>query len=166
MSAVIVRPEEAGERDGILALVEAAFGRPDEARLVAKLHQDGDVVLSLVAERNGEARGHILFSRLFVETGARRFAAVALAPVSVVPSHQRQGIGRALIEDAHARLAESGEKLSVVLGDPAYYGRLGYTRDRAAGFASAYQSEALQAAAWGDAPETGRLVYPPAFAAL
>jgi putative acetyltransferase len=50
-----------------------------------------------------------------------------------------------------------------VLGDPAYYGRFGYSRARAAKFESEYQSEALQALAWGEAPETGRLVYASAF---
>lgn len=166
MSAVVVRPEETGERDAILQIVEAAFGQGDEAALVARLHDDGDVVLSLVAERNGDIRGHILFSRLYVEADGDRFAAVALAPVSVHPSHQGEGIGTALIEDAHARLQGAGERLSVVLGDPAYYGRFGYTRERATGFESAYQSDALQALAWEDAPATGTLVFPPAFAAL
>jgi putative acetyltransferase len=50
-----------------------------------------------------------------------------------------------------------------VLGDPAYYGRLGYSHERAAGFESEYQCDALQALAWGEAPEAGRLVYPSAF---
>ena len=51
----------------------------------------------------------------------------------------------------------------MVLGDPAYYGRFGYTHERAAKFESDYQCEALQALAWGDAPESGRLVYASAF---
>lgn len=166
MSAVIVRPEEAGEREEVLRIVEAGFGRPDEARLVARLHEAGDVVLSLVAERNGELRGHILFSRLFVENKEGRFAAVALAPVSVLPAYRGEGVGGALIEDGHTRLEEAGECLSVVLGDPAYYGRFGYSHERAAGFESTYQGPALQAFAWDDAPRTGRLVYPDAFSAL
>ena len=76
------------------------------------------------------------------------------------------GIGGALIHAAHARLKQAGETLAVVLGDPAYYGRFGYDRGRAAGFDSAWQGDALQALAWGDAPETGRLVYAPAFQSL
>ena len=51
----------------------------------------------------------------------------------------------------------------VVLGDPAYYSRFGYTHARAEKFESEYQSEALQALTWGDAPEAGRLVYASAF---
>ncbi|TIX97028.1 MAG: N-acetyltransferase, partial [Mesorhizobium sp.] len=57
----------------------------------------------------------------------------------------------------------AGEALAVVLGDPAYYGRFGYSHARAEKFESEYQGEALQALAWGEAPETGRLVYASAF---
>ena len=59
-----------------------------------------------------------------------------------------------------------GESLSVVLGDPAYYRRFGYDHDRAAGFESRWQGEALQAVAFDDAPQTGRLVWPRAFDAI
>ncbi|TIT06365.1 MAG: N-acetyltransferase, partial [Mesorhizobium sp.] len=109
---------------------------------------------------------HILFSRLFVQKGAKQFAAVALAPLAVEPSFHGTGIGGALIREAHVRLKEAGERLAVVLGDPSYYGRFGYTHARAEKFESEYQGEALQALAWGDAPEAGKLVYASAFTAL
>jgi putative acetyltransferase len=107
--------------------------------------------------------GHVLFSRLHVRNGAKKFAAVALAPLAVEPSFHGTGIGGALVREAHRRLKEAGETLSIVLGDPAYYGRFGYTHARAAKFESEYQGEALQALGWGDAPESGRLVYAAAF---
>ena len=87
----------------------------------------------------------------------------ALAPLAVAPSFHGTGIGGALVREAHIRLKEAGEKLSVVLGDPAYYGRFGYAHGRAAGFDSEYQGAALQALAWGKAPDTGKLVYAAAF---
>jgi len=154
------------DRYGIAGLVETAFGRPDEARLVEALAADGDVVVELVAERDATIVGHVLFSPLIIETSNRSSSAVALAPLSVAPAFQRQGIGAALVEDAHRRLRLAGETFSVVLGDPDYYGRFGYAHDLASGFESEWQCEALQALAWGDAPAKGKLVYASAFSAI
>ncbi len=166
MNTLTIRPAVAADRAAIHALVEHAFGQSLEADLVDRLVTDGDAVLELVAERDGELLGHVLFSRLMVRRDVCDFAAVALAPLAVAPPAQRAGIGGALLRAAHERLAASGESLSVVLGDPAYYSRFGYQRRRAEGFDSDYQSEALQALAWGEAPTSGRLVYAAAFSGL
>jgi len=166
MNPLDVRPATNADHAAIRAVETAAFGQPLEAGLVDALRRDGDVVLELVATSGDALVGHVLFSRLIVEDNATPFAAVALAPLAVAPGRQRQGIGAALIAEAHARLRAAGERLSLVLGDYAYYGRFGYGHARAAGFDSAYQGEALQALAWGAAPLSGRLVYARAFAEL
>lgn len=166
MSGMTIRLVQQGDREGIFEAEQRAFGQAREALLVEQLVADGDAVLELVAERAGQVVGHILFSRLRVVDGNREFDAVALAPLAVDPDFQRQGIGSALIEAAHGRLQRAGETLSVVLGDPAYYGRFGYEHARAESFGSDYQCDALQALAWGEAPRRGRLIYPAAFAGL
>lgn len=166
MSAVVIRPEEPQDHAAIHALLVSAFDGEAEARLVDALRAAGDMVLSLVAERNGEIRGYILFSRLLVRQAGGDFPAVALAPLAVDPAHQGEGIGTALVDEAHLQLQQQGERLSVVLGDPAYYARFGYTHERAQGFTSTYQGEALQALAWGEAPDTGALEYAAAFSDL
>lgn len=166
MSAFIIRPVEPDDRAAIHAIEERAFGRPDEANLVERLVADGDVVLELVAERHGEILGHVLFSRLRVVTGEWSTPAVSLAPLAVDPDHQGTGIGTELVREGHLRLMAQGETLSVLLGDPAYYGRFGYAHERASGFDCEWQGEALQAIAFEDAPRIGRLVYARAFAGL
>jgi putative acetyltransferase len=163
---LVIRPAEARDREAIFALEASAFGQDGEAKLVEALVADGDVVLELVATHEAEIVGHILFSRLLVETGSGTVDAVALAPLAVQPKRQKTKVGTALIENGHHLLLEAGERLSVVLGDPAYYGRFGYTHERAAGFESDYQCDALQALAWGDAPASGKLVYAKAFSGL
>ena len=162
MSMMSIRTATARDREAIRLVEEHAFGQKMEAGLVDALVDSGDTVLELVAEEEGQVVGHILFSRLYVEHGGK-FAAVALAPLAVEPSFHGAGIGGALIREAHVRLKQAGEKLSIVLGEPAYYGRFGYTHERARRFDSDYQCEALQAVAWGEAPESGKLVYAPAF---
>ncbi len=163
---LVIREADESDRAAIRDLVASAFGQDDEARLVDALVADSDAVLELVALHEGNLVGHVLFSRLVVEGDGTTHDAVALAPVAIAPDAQKTGIGTSLIEHAHGVLALKGETLSIVLGDPAYYGRFGYTHARAAAFASDYQSEALQALAFGAAPEIGRLRYAPAFSAL
>lgn len=163
MSMMSIRAATPKDREAIRLVEEHAFGQQTEAGLVDALVDSGDTVLELVAEEDGQVVGHILFSRLYVDHGGRRFPAVALAPLAVEPSFHGTGIGGALVREAHVRLKQAGEKLSIVLGEPDYYGRFGYAHERAAKFESDYQCDALQAVAWGDAPESGKLVYAPAF---
>ncbi|MEJ6781869.1 GNAT family N-acetyltransferase [Aminobacter sp. Piv2-1] len=164
MSMMSIRAATPRDREAISLVEEHAFGQKAEAGLVDALVAGGDAVVELVAEEDGQVVGHVLFSRLYVQNGGKTFPAVALAPLAVEPDFHRTGIGGALVREAHIRLRDAGEKLAVVLGEPAYYGRFGYAHERAAGFDSDYQCEALQALAWSDeAPATGKLVYASAF---
>lgn len=161
-----IRLEGPGDVPEIRDLLEACFPGFGEADLVDTLRSDGDIVLSLAAEDENVVVGYIAFSRLFVEGDDGRASAVALAPLAVYPEYQQQGIATRLIRDGHACLAAMGEKLSVVVGEPGYYTRFGYSHRRAAGFECDYQSPYLMAISFGAAPSVGRLIYPAAFAAL
>ena len=163
MIAAAVRPETPDDHAEIRRLLEAAFGRAEEADMLDKLRRDHDLVLSLVAWDGEAALAHVGFSRLWVDQDGRRFPAVALAPLAVLPAQQRQGIGGYLVREGHARLRAAGEKLVIVLGDPDYYRRFGYRHDLAAEFGTPFQSEALMALAFGEAPQRGTLIYPAAF---
>ncbi|WP_457941039.1 GNAT family N-acetyltransferase [Mesorhizobium sp. 10J20-29] len=165
MSMMSIRAATPRDREAIRLVEEHAFGQKAEAGLVDALVSGGDAVVELVAEEEGQVVGHILFSRLYVEHAGREFPAVALAPLAVEPAMHGSGIGGALVREAHLRLKQAGETLAIVLGDPAYYSRFGYERQRASGFESDYQCDALQALAWGEAPEAGKLVYATAFGA-
>lgn len=125
---MIIRPAAPDDHAAIHAVVEAAFKQPDEADLVDALRADGDAALELVAEDGGQVVGHILFSPLATDTGARF---VALAPLSVTPGEQRGGLGTMLMEVAHELLRGQGVAASIVLGHPAYYPRVGYSAEAA-----------------------------------
>ena len=163
---LVIREAQEGDAAAIADLLTQAFGGTGEALLVEQLRRQGARVLELVATHEGALVGEVFFSRLGVAGGRGTFPAVALAPLAAAPGRQRTGIGTALVGNAHHMLQAAGERLSVVLGDAAYYGRFGYRRERAAGFDSDYQCEHLQALDWGEAPAAGRLVYAPAFAGL
>jgi putative acetyltransferase len=161
-----VREARAEDAPAICELLEAAFGGTAEAELVTALARDGDLVLTAVAQDGPALAGYIAFSRLTVTTENGDFPAVALAPLAVAPSRQRQGTGAALVEHAHGCLRDWGEALSVVLGEPGYYRRFGYSIERASGLASPYPADHLMALAFAAAPSRGRLNYPRAFAGL
>jgi putative acetyltransferase len=162
----VIRHEGPGDEGQIRDLLEASFPGYLEADLVDNLRRNDDIVLSLVAEDDGIVIGSVMFSRLTVEGGAEPFGAVALAPLAVYPEYQHQGVATRLIRESHACLAAMGETLSVVVGEPGYYGRFGYTNRRVERFECEYQSPYLMGLSFGAAPWEGRLVYPTAFAAL
>jgi putative acetyltransferase len=142
---ITVRRERRDERAAISAVDVAAFGRPDEADLVERLHQEGVVLASFVAEIDGQIVGHILFSRMLIETADVRVAAVALAPMAVTPDRQRRGVGSQLIREGLAWLSGRGEHIVIVLGHPDYYTRFGFSTDRARALASPFPPEAFMA---------------------
>jgi putative acetyltransferase len=142
-----VRDERAGieERSIIHSINEVAFGRSDEADLVDRLRIEGAVILSLVAERNGSLVGHILFSRMAIETSSGSVPAVALAPLAVLPEFQRQGIGGELIRHGLELLRQHGEKIVLVLGHPDYYPRFGFSSEKTWGLDHPFPPEAFMA---------------------
>lgn len=120
------------------AVNEAAFGQREEADLVERLHADGAVLDSLVAVRDNKVAGHILFSRMFIDTPAGAVAACALAPMAVSPSCQRQGIGAALIRAGLDAMRARGERIVLVVGHANYYPRFGFSTERARALASPF----------------------------
>ena len=125
---MVIRPAAPEDHDGIRTVVTAAFGGPDEAILVDALRADGDALVELVAEVDEAVVGHILFSPLVTDTGAR-FA--ALAPLSVAPDHQKDGLGTMLMQVGHELCRAAGVEAVIVLGHPAYYPRVGYSAEAA-----------------------------------
>jgi len=111
----------------IHAIHSTAFNRPDEANLVDSLRAEGVVLLSLIAESEKRIVGHILFTRMSLETATGSIPAAALAPVAVLPEYQRQGIGGQLIRRGLELLRDRGERIVIVIGHPDYYGHFGFS---------------------------------------
>jgi len=161
-----IRPEASGDVDAVSAVLTAAFRGNDEAALVRMLHADGSVVVSLVAVVGSDLVGHVLFSRLTIRTETAALPGLALAPLAVLPAFERRGIGAALVREGLQRLVNLGETVVIVLGEPAYYTRFGFSPERALRLRSRYSGPAFMALEL--APRTldgvtGDVVYPPAF---
>lgn len=166
---VIIRSENsesAEERLAIRSVNQAAFGGAEEADLVDNLRSDENMLISLVAELDREIVGHVLFSRMWIETPGGMVPAVALAPVAVLPQHQRQKIGGTLIVKGLELLRARSERIVIVVGHPDYYPRFGFSQRQACLLESPFPREAflameLSPGALGGI--RGKVVYPAAF---
>ena len=160
--------------DVIGAVTAAAFqaaadmSPPPEVALVNRLRQDDGYLpeLSLVALNRAVVIGHVMCTRGWIEDRS----AVGLGPISVLPEHQRRGVGHALMHAVLAAADAMGEPLVAVLGDPRFYGRFGFVTASDLGILSPdpewgphFQARAL--ASW--TPElTGTFRYAQPFAEL
>lgn len=125
---ITIRPELADDAPQVRRVNELAFGQPLEANIVDAVRAAGAATLSLVAVRDHEIVGHILFSPVTITGPDGEHTAIGLAPMAVLPSAQNDGIGSRLVRAGLDQLRAAGHAVVVVLGHPAYYPRFGFVR--------------------------------------
>jgi len=128
-SEIVIRPERAADSSAVGELITSAFlGMPyadgDEAGLVEALRAQNALTVSLVAELDGKILGQVAFSPARPAAGTADW--YALGPVSVLPTHQRTGIGSLLVREGLKAITELGAKGCILTGNPAYYVRFGF----------------------------------------
>ena len=133
----------------MMSILRAAFGSEDEAKLVSDLLGDPSAqpYLSLLAFKKDRAVGYILFTKAHLNSFPSISVSI-LAPLGVIPSYQRQGIGGSLIQYGLQVLADSGVDLVFVLGHPEYYPRFGFKPAGKHGFDAPYPIHEKNADAW------------------
>lgn len=125
----LIRLESPADTDAITAVTLAAFATLDisqhtEQFIVKALRVAGALAVSLVAELDGHVVGHVAFSPVTLSDGTPGW--YGLAPVSVLPAYQRQGIGKALIREGLTRLQALGVRGCCLVGHPDYYVKFGF----------------------------------------
>ncbi len=123
---VAIRREIPEDIDYIRYVNEQAFGQKEEAEIVDKLRNRSAVTLSLVAVQGDQIVGHILFSPVTIESERASFEAIALAPMAVLPTYQRKGIGSQLVRAGLEECRRLGHEIVVVLGHAECYPRFGF----------------------------------------
>ena len=111
------------------AFLNEEFSDKKEHELVKRIRECDAFIpeLSIVAV-DKEIVGHIMLSKITIEQGGTTVDSLALAPVSIAPSHQKKGIGGKLITAALEKAKELGYGSVVVLGHPEYYPKFGFER--------------------------------------
>ena len=166
----MIRCEIDADQNAIQHVLLTAFESPAEANLVVALRAQAAPFISLVAELEKAIVGHLFFSPVSLD-GHPEIQLMGLAPMAVLPEHQRCGIGTALIHAGLDQCRSAGVDGVVVLGHAAYYPRFGFLPGSRFGIDSVYpvpddvfmvmplRKEAFQG-------KSGRIHYHPAFESL
>jgi putative acetyltransferase len=123
---MIIREERPVDVERIRAVNLEAFETSTEADLVDALRGRATPLISLVAEDGANVVGHILFSPVTLESEPGLTLLMGLAPMAVMPSKQRQGVGSGLVLEGLERCRQVNAAGVVVLGHPEYYPRFGF----------------------------------------
>lgn len=166
-------PESPDHIEAIARINRLAFGGEQEVDLVAKIRDSEYFIpeLSLVAILDDRAVGHIMFSPIHVSTDRGDVPLLSLAPMAVLPEHQRRGIGSKLVEEGLAAAKRLGHRAVIVIGHPGYYPRFGFMPASSFGIAApfdvpdeAFMALELEPRSLHDA--AGRVEFSPPFAGL
>lgn len=164
---MIIRNEIESDTKVIAELTKMAFetcphGHHTEQFIINALRAAGALTVSLVAEIGQDVVGHVAFSPVTISDGSPHW--YGLGPVSVLPIHQRQGIGTALIHEGLFRLKALGAQGCVLVGEPAYYQRFGF-RNLSALTLEGVPQQYFLALPFGEETPRGTVVFHSAFSA-
>jgi putative acetyltransferase len=126
---VVIRNETRADTEAITEVTIAAFNSLEisnhrEQFIIEALRTAKALTVSLVAELNGRVIGHIAFSPVSISDGTKDW--YGLGPISVLPEYQRQGIGKALIQEGLQRLRDHHAQGCCLVGHPDYYRKFGF----------------------------------------
>jgi predicted N-acetyltransferase YhbS len=107
-------------------LEERAFGPGRFSRTAFRLREGNphDKTLSFVARVSTLVVGSIRLTAIRIGEQP----ALLLGPLTVDPAFRAKGIGRMLVEASLMAATAKGHHLVVLVGDEAYYGRMGFKR--------------------------------------
>ena len=120
-----IRPETPDDTPHADALVANVFGPGRFAKSAYRLREgvDPEPGLSFVAIEGGLLRGSVRFWPVFVGSEP----ALLLGPLAVQSDQRGRGIGIALMERGIAEARRRGHRAIILVGDPPYYARVGFT---------------------------------------
>lgn len=131
---MIIRNERPEDHRAVEALTKRAFWNVnvpgcDEHYIVHQMRSHPDFLpeLALVAEEDGRIVGNVMYTKAWLEAadGVRK-EILTFGPLSVLPECQRQGVGKALLEESFRRAVAMGYEAVVIFGNPENYFSRGF----------------------------------------
>lgn len=130
----IIRKEEEQDYRIVEEMTKEAFWNLNipgcyEHYLVHKLRNSKDFIpeLDCVAVKDGKIIGHIMFTKaVVIDANERSHEVLTFGPISVLPTYQKQGIGKALIDHSKQEALKLGYNAFIIYGSPDYYMPLGF----------------------------------------
>ncbi len=134
---LLIRTIRQSDYSDVSDLIRTSFaktpnGYRDESELVEKIREDKTYKkrLEVVAENNNQIVGHGLLSEIKVVNGKQNHVGLCLAPLSVLPSFQKSGVGTAIINELDNRAIRLGYRFVSVTGWPDYYSKFKYKKGK------------------------------------
>ncbi|WP_174801607.1 GNAT family N-acetyltransferase [Martelella limonii] len=117
-------PEEVSHDAAIEDINAEAFGPARFVRAAARIREQGphDMALSFVCVDGDEVVASVRMTPVLAGEASGHM----LGPLAVRPSHKNRGIGRHLVSVAVEAARRAGSEVVVLVGDPPYYGPLGF----------------------------------------
>jgi len=134
---ITLRLEEEKDYSSVENLTREAFWNVylpgcDEHLLVHNIRKTEAFIkdLDYVAVLNDEIIGNIIYAKAKVIGVNNEYDVLTFGPVSVLPTHQKKGIGKKLIEHTIEKSKEMGFNAVIIYGNPKYYERFGFKNSR------------------------------------
>ena len=110
------------------AFEQSNHGHNGEATLVETIRElpTYNRELEIVALIDNDIVGHGVLSEAVVKNDINDLKGLVLAPLSVAPDYQNQGIGSHVLLELEKRAKETDYAFITILGDPSFYSRFGY----------------------------------------
>ena len=134
-----IRKEIQSDIEVIREINDLAFEQTEEGKIVDKLRDSCNGILSLVAVLDQKIVGHILFSPVKIKFRDIEIIGLGLAPMSVLPEFQNKGIGSKLIREGIRQIKETECPFIIVLGHERFYPRFGFERASLYGMKSQWE---------------------------